>query len=98
MVFGQPALAETLGAFWLLAVIFSLATSRFKVSVHVGVNAALATYVSMQWGWGGMWLYGLVAVVAWSRRILHRHEWWQIWGGLILGAGGMWSGLKLMGL
>lgn len=105
---GEMVLLQTLLVFWMLAVMFTIITHFWKVSVHVGVNAALATYLAV--AFGGMldpkptrWLlvallYGLVVVVGWSRVLLKKHLVAQALVGGLLGTLGMLAGMRVVGL
>ena len=65
---------------------------KWRISAHAGVNSALATYVVMSYGSNLVWLYGIVALVGWSRVELGRHGWLQVIAGAILGGVGVWIG------
>ena len=97
-VFGQIALAETLAIFWFLALIFTLVTMMWKVSIHAGVNGALVTYLAVISQGRLSWLYLLVGLVAWSRVRLMRHGWEQVLVGGLLGALGVLAGMRVVGL
>lgn len=90
--YGQAALAQVLGIFWVLAVIFTLVTAFWKVSVHVGVSAALVTFLLLTGGVSYWWLYFLVGLVAWSRLVLKRHKIEQVLIGGLLGVLGVLAG------
>ena len=89
--FGQWSLAQVLGVFWVLAAVFTLVTMRWKISVHMGVNAALAVYLGLGW-----WGLGLVGLVGWSRWYLKKHRLMQIIWGAGLGGGIMGAGMALI--
>jgi len=95
-VFHQDALTRVLLVFWILALIFTVVTTKWKVSVHAGVNVALATYVVLVWGINWWWLYGLVVLVGWSRVKLGRHKMMQVVLGAALGVVGVVVGLGLL--
>ena len=90
-LFKQWLLAQILGVFWLLAAVFTLITLKWKISIHMGVNAALVTYLGLGW-----WGLGLLVLVGWSRWYLKKHRLIQIVGGAMLGGGMMALGLSLI--
>ena len=59
--------AEYLSMFFVLVLIFTILTLRWKVSVHTGVISSLVTFVVLVFGRDLVWLYGLVFLVAWAR-------------------------------
>lgn len=60
-------LAEILLTLWLVAVVYTLVTFRFKISVHAGVNATLATLMYWLVGPEYWWVFALPLVVSWAR-------------------------------
>jgi len=94
--FGQIVLMKILIVFWLMALMFTVVTVFWKVSMHAGVNAALATYVILAWGVGFVWLFGLVVLVAWSRVVLKKHKLEQVIIGGLLGMLGILGGMGIM--
>lgn len=98
LVAGEMELFKTLLVFWLLAVMFALITKFWKVSVHAGVNAALATYLVTVEGGVWVWTYGLVVLVGWARVVLKKHQIAQAIIGGLLGTLGMISGMRVVGL
>ena len=97
LAFGQLGLAKVLGVFWFLALMFTLVTTFWRVSLHVGVNAALFVYLVVTTG-GSYWVGVLVILVAWSRVKLGRHEIPQVLIGGLLGGLGVLGGMRVMGI
>jgi len=95
---GQMVLFETLLVFWMLAVMFTIVTHFWKISVHVGMNAALATYLVVTFGSGWLWMYVIVVVVGWSRVLLKKHLVAQALVGGLLGTLGILAGMRVVGL
>lgn len=94
--FGQIVLMKILIVFWLMALMFTGVTQFWKVSMHAGVNAALATFVCLNWGKAWVWLFGLVGLVAWSRVVLKKHRIEQVVIGGLLGMLGILGGMSIM--
>lgn len=93
----QEVLTSVLLVFWFLAVMFTGVTMLWKVSIHTGVMAALATFLWLELtGW--WWLWVLVVLVGWSRVVMRRHTLAQATVGGLLGALGMVAGMRLVGL
>lgn len=83
-ILNRQPLAQILLTFWILGVIYVGITWWWKISVHMGVNATLATvaveFLGGQWGW----LYLIPVVVGWARIKTKQHDWIQvITGGVI---------------
>jgi membrane-associated phospholipid phosphatase len=73
-----------LGIFWLVTTVYMLTTLKWKVSVHTGVLATLASLGLLLGGWAYSWLWLLVVIVAWARVIRRDHTWSQVMvGGLL---------------
>lgn len=81
---GKHPLTEYLFIFWVLTVIYAILTHFWKISVHVGVMSAMATFVVYLYGAGFWWMYLFVLVVAWARVEGKFHRWGQVLGGLLL--------------
>lgn len=81
---GRHPLAEMLLGLWLLAVVYAGITFFWKISVHAGVNATLATMVTLfvdaRLGW--VWLVPLI--VGWARVMDNQHDWAQVVVGMVL--------------
>ncbi len=98
VAFGQIELAKVLTVFWLLAAMFTMVTWVGKVSLHVGVNAAFITYLSLITSMKVVWLFLVVILVAWSRLELKKHGKVQVLMGGLLGMLGVLGGMKVMGM
>jgi len=96
--FGQLELARVLGVFWFLAVMFTLVTSMWKVSIHTGVNGALVTFLWVLSRGEMPWVFAIVALVGWSRLELKKHGAAQVWVGGFLGVLGVLAGMRVVGL
>ena len=101
-VFGQWLLAQVLGVFWVLALVFTLITTKWKISVHMGVNTALVIYLMLSdiGRYFGL-CFVMVSVVwlmivGWSRWSLKRHSLAQIIAGVILAGTITWVGLGVV--
>lgn len=64
---GRQPLASYLASFWILTIIYALVTALWKISVHVGVISALATFLVLTEGPSYVWLYSLVLLMIWAR-------------------------------
>lgn len=81
---GREPLAQILLALWLLAVVFSVITQFWKVSLHAGVNSALAVLAIMLYGWQLWWLLLLPVVVSWARIEYKKHSLSQVVVGTLI--------------
>ena len=98
MRMGQMQLAQLLSVFWFLALTFTIVTMSWKVSIHSGVMAGLATFMVRFYGTVWLWMYPMAVVVAWSRLRLKRHGVTQVILGIVLGILVMGLGMKLIGI
>lgn len=77
-------LAEILLILWLMSIVYFVITHHWKVSIHAGVNATLATmvywFVSTTYWW--VWLVPVAVSIA--RIIDHNHTPWQVTIGLVI--------------
>jgi len=64
---GKEPLASYLGSFWLLTLVYAFVTLIWKISVHVGVISALATFMVLTQGVGYVPIFGLVLLMIWAR-------------------------------
>lgn len=77
-------LAEYLFCFWLLAAIFALVTTKWKISVHTGVMSTMSTFLVLTQGRQFVWLFALVLLVVWARVVGRYHRLSQaIVGGVV---------------
>jgi len=93
---GKGDLARILLVFWVVAVVFAMITTRWKISLHAGVNSVLVVFVNMIYGWRYWWLLGLIPLVAWARVIDRHHTWRQVLAGAVIGGGMVWVGMGLV--
>lgn len=81
---GYEQWAQLLTALAGITGVYLLITLKWRVSIHVGVVATIATLAVLFGGRGYSWLYGLVALVAWARVVGHDHTVAQaLVGGLV---------------
>lgn len=90
---GKDELAWTLFTFWLTGITFAAITSFWKISLHAGVNAFLATLVVSTFGIKYFWVYGFVLLVMWVRAYDKHHTWIQLAVGAGLGTLGALLGI-----
>ncbi len=57
----------------------------WKVSNHTLVVTAVIFFINQLFNWSYGWLFVLLPVVAWSRWVQGKHNWWQLAGGVVLG-------------
>jgi hypothetical protein len=77
-------LAEILLSFWVLAGVFLLITLVWKISVHCGVNATMATVIFWMGGVKYWWVFLIIPVVAWARVSAKKHTLAQaVAGGIV---------------
>lgn len=97
-LFGQIAVGKILLVFWTLALAFFVITLFWKISVHAGVNAAMATFLVHLWGPRFLWMYFILIPVGWSRVYLAKHSWLQYIGGVLLAVIWLELGFSLLGV
>jgi hypothetical protein len=95
-VFGEINLALILALFWVLGVMFTLVTTKWKISLHGGVNSALAAFINQASDWSYGWLYLIVMLVVWARVRLKRHSWWQAVVGAVVGSVVVIGGMRCL--
>ena len=95
---GRIPVAQILLIFWIVGLLFFLITLYWKVSVHAGVNAALATFLVMILGVEFFWLYIVLLPVGWARVSQGNHTVREFTAGALLGALGIWGGFTLFQL
>jgi len=89
-------LSRILFVFWTVALAFGLITTRWKISLHTGVNAVLLVFVNVIYGWQYWWLLGLVPLVAWARVHDKHHTWAQAAAGAVLGGVMTYVGMTVL--
>lgn len=62
-----------------------LITLFWKISGHLMINAAGIFFLNYFFGGGYWWLFILLLPVGWSRWYLHKHDFWQLLAGALLG-------------
>ncbi len=98
LLVGHTHTASILFVFWLLGVIFFIVTLFWKISVHAGVNSALATFLVLVGSTKYIWAYLVLIPVGWSRIYLKKHNLAQYVAGVLLANGLMWAGFWIFGL
>jgi membrane-associated phospholipid phosphatase len=71
-------LAEILLTFWVLGLVYVSITYFWKISVHMGVNATLATVGVELLGRDWVWLFSVPLLVAWARIVGRQHNILQV--------------------
>lgn len=82
-------------AFYVVAVVFMIVTVFWKISIHMGVNSLLITFINVITQWKYWWLYILLFAVGWARVRNGHHNIWQVIVGSLLGAGLFLGGFGL---
>ncbi len=95
---GQAQVAQILFVFWIIGIIFFAITLYWKISVHGGVNAALATFLVLIWGRQYAWFFLAVLVVGWSRVYLKKHTASQYFAGATLATVSLFVGFYILAL
>lgn len=98
ILFRKVILAEILFIFWMMALMFTLISFRWKISIHTGVSAATVVFLGLLFGARWWWLFMIVALVAWARVVMKKHSFWQAATGACLAAGILLLGFKLFGI
>lgn len=98
LVTGRMEVAQILLIFWLLGIIFFTLTLFWKVSVHAGVNSALATFLYLVGGNQFLWVYLVLLPVGWARVRGGHHTISQFVFGAVLAGTSLWGGFILFGL
>lgn len=97
-ILGKESLFVTLLIFYVVAIVFMLITTVWKISLHAGVNSLLITFVNIITGWRYVWLYVIVVIVSWARVRDGHHSWGQVSAGAILAGIMVWVGLMVYGV
>lgn len=95
---GKIVLAKILFIFLILAAVFTLITFRWKISIHTGVSSAAVVFLSLIFGLNWLWLFLLVAAIAWARIVMKKHSFWQAISGAGLAAGIIALGFYILGI
>ena len=95
---GKSDLARILLVFWLVAAVFAIVTTRWKISLHTGVNTVLIMFANVIYHWQYWWLLGLIPLVAWARVYDKHHTWRQAAVGAVLGGVVTYVGMAYLGM
>lgn len=95
---GKLVLSKILLLFLVLAVVFTLITLKWKISIHTGVSSAATIFLSLLFGWNWLWLFLIVAAIAWARIVMKKHTFWQAVIGAVLAAGIISFGFYILGI
>lgn len=95
---GKSELVSILIVFYLIGIVFGLVTTKWKISLHAGVNGVLMSLINIFYGYKYLWLYGLLGLVCWARVYQKHHTWAQVMVGSLLGAGMVFAGMYLIGI
>jgi hypothetical protein len=94
---GKGELVSILVVYYAVAIVFGSITTKWKISLHAGVNAVLITTINMFYGWQFSWLYLVLYLVMWARVYQKHHTWGQVIVGALLGILMIIVGLSLVG-
>lgn len=83
-MFGAQPLALYLTSFWVLTLLYAATTIFWKISIHVGVMSAFATFAVLVEGPEYLWLYTLVLLLIWARVYGRYHKPSQAIAGALL--------------
>lgn len=81
---GKDELMLILLVFYALAVIFFLISTRWKISLHAGVNTVLFTTINIFYDWKYAWLFLFLPLVMWARVVQKHHTWAQVIAGAVI--------------
>lgn len=96
---GKNEMGLILLVFWILAVIFSVITLFWKISVHAGVMATALAFFAHFWGWNKFWwMVPILLLVLWARVEARKHDWLQVFAGSFLAIIVVELGLRVVGL
>jgi len=95
---GKTELVYILLVFYVIAVVFFLITTRWKISLHAGVNTLLVVAINMFYDGRYALLFLLVPLVSWARVVEKHHSWRQVVVGASLAGGMTYLGLLIAGV
>jgi len=98
LLLGKMVLAKILFLFLVLAVVFTLITLRWKISIHTGVSSAAVAFLTLLFGSRWLWLFLIVAAIAWARIVMRKHTLGQVVIGAVLAAGLISVGFYILGI
>lgn len=84
LVLGKIILAKILFSFWLLALVFTIITNHWKISLHTGVSAAAITFLAFAFDVRWLLLIPILILVAWARIVMKKHTLAQTVAGMLL--------------
>lgn len=82
--FGNDLLLNLGLTFYLVALLGSVITIFWKISVHVAAGTAITLVLDFLLSWRFPWLYLIIPVVAWARWQRRKHTIGQLLGGFLL--------------
>lgn len=97
-ILGKIILAKILLSFWTLALVYSLITLFWKISIHTGVSSAAVAFLMILIGPRMAGLFILVLFISWARVVLKKHTWPQVIAGLILAPVLLFTLFALLGI
>jgi membrane-associated phospholipid phosphatase len=83
-MWGATKLAGWLGFILVTLTVFGMINSRYKISIHAGVNMLLVMLMWLFFGYSYWWLIIIPLLVSWSRVYLGFHTWGQVGLGMIV--------------
>ena len=83
-LFGDAFLLKLFLVLVTLLSIYTLITFFWKISGHMAANTAFVLLTNLFFGWRFWWLFILLPLVGWARLVRHKHDIWQVLGGIIL--------------
>lgn len=98
LLLGKIVLAKILFLFLILAAVFTLITFKWKISIHTGVSSAAVVFLGLLFGFQWLWLFLIVAAIAWARIVMKKHTVWQTITGAGLAAGIIVLGFYVLGI
>ncbi len=93
---GKDELVGILLIFYAVAIIFFLISTRWKISLHAGVNSVLFTAINMFYDWQYIWLYPFLGLVMWARVYQKHHTWAQVTVGALIGFVVVYLGMTIV--
>jgi hypothetical protein len=97
-VYGTPLLFHLVLSITLVLLAVYVITFFWKISLHMTFNVVGISMINITTNWQYMWLYALIPLIFWSRRLLRKHTPWQLVAGfavsqaIVLGVA-VWYGL-----
>lgn len=97
-VYGTPLLYHLMLGVTLVLLAVYVITFFWKISLHMTFNVVGISMINVLNDWQFMYLYALIPVIFWSRRLLRKHTPWQLVAGfavsqaILLGVA-VWYGL-----